>query len=156
MSDLDFMGDDFDPVKEAEEAGDGDFKPLPVGWYSGVITEAKIEDTKAGNGKMVGIRLDVEGPTHAGRVIFDRIIVAHPSEKAVAIGRARFGQLCVSAGFEKKPNDTKALLGKRIEFKLKIERSKEYGDSNRVQAYRKSSGTTEVADVSFDDDDIPF
>lgn len=153
MSDLDFMGNEFDPNEAAKNAGG--FDPLPRGWYYGRITEAEVQDTKAGNGKMVFVRLDIEGPKGAGRVVFDRMLVQHPSEEAVEIGRGRFGALCVAAGFETKPNDTKELLGKTVGAKLGIEKSEEYGDRNTVDTYREHEGGADYAQ-SFDDDKVPF
>lgn len=159
-NDLDFLGDDFDPQAAADKGGDGDFTPLPPGWYYGRVTEIEVQDTKAGNGKMVYARIDIEGPSHAGRVVFDRMIVKHPSRDAVDIGQARFGNLCLAAGFEKKPSQTKALLGKVVGVKLKTEKSKEYGDKSVPVSYGAPK-TSNGADTSFNpdefnDDDIGF
>jgi hypothetical protein len=162
MSDLDFMGNDFDPKAAHDAGGGGDFDPLPPGWYYGRITEIEVQNTKAGNGKMVYARLDIEGPKLAGRVVFDRMVVAHPNPTAVEIGRARFGGLCLAAGFEKRPNDTKALLGKVVGVKVKTEKSKEYGDKSVPQDYRAHAAGAGAADpgaaaaAQFDDADIPF
>lgn len=153
MSDLDFMGNEFDPESASEAVGS--FEPLPSGWYYGKITEAEVQTTKAGDGKMVFVRLDIEGPKGAGRVVFDRMIVAHPNDKAVEIGQGRFGTLCLAAGFDRKPNDTKELLGKTVGARLTIEKSEEYGDRNNVQTYREHEGADQYAG-SFDDDEVPF
>jgi len=155
MSDLDFLGE-FDPKTEADKAGgDGDYSPLKPGDYQVRVTEADVQATKAGDGKYIYVRLDVEGPTGAGRVVFDRMIVLHPNPTAVEIGKGRFAQLCVAAGFEKKPGGTKALIGKAVTAKLKVEKSKQYGDRNAVQSFKAPSGDAGPA-VAFNDDDVPF
>lgn len=143
MGDLDFMTDE-QLQAAADKAGDGDFTPLPVGWYSARITEAEVKLTKAGNGKMVYLRLDVEGPTHAGRVVFDRMVVAHPNPDAVEIGQGRFRHCHQAAGFPSKPSNVAELLGKVVAFKAKTERSKEYGDKTVPSSY-KAQGTTAPA-----------
>lgn len=160
MSDLDFLGQDFNPQKAVVDGGGAgdDYSPLPPGWYHVTVSAAEVQDTKAGNGKMVFFRLDVTGPSHAGRVLFDRQVVAHPNPDAVRIGRARFGEACLAAGFDTKPSDTKAFIGRSFEVKVKTERSKQYGDQSRPVAYRASKGVAGVdgAGGYVADEDIPF
>lgn len=155
MNDLDFMGA-FSPSEAANNANSGgDYEPLAPGDYYGRITQAEVQDTKRGDGKMIFVRLDIEGPKGAGRVIFDRMLVVHPTPTAQEIGRARFGALCVACGFTAKPNDTRELIGQSVGVKLKIERSKEYGDRNSVVTFTKHEGA-QGPTAAFSDDDIPF
>jgi hypothetical protein len=160
-NDLDFMTE-FDPEQAVKDSGGGSYDPIPPGWYYGRVTQSEVQNTKAGTGKMVFVRLDIEGPQHAGRVLFDRMVVAHPNPDAAAIGRARFGSLCLACGFAKKPNDTKELLGKVCGFKVKTEKSKEFGDKSvpidfKPHGISGASGSTGAAGVAApDDDDIPF
>lgn len=176
---LGFMKDKVKDVKKvAEEAGDGDFAPLPRGWYRVMVTQADIVAPSSG-GAMAKLRLDVEGPSHVGRVVFDQIILAldnaewgpgddgelepkNGSATAEKIGRERFCQLAVSSGFEEIPDDTKLFVGKTVDVLLKIEKSKEYGEQNRVAAYRlpqdiatPTNGATGKS-ADFDDEDVPF
>ena len=161
MSDFDFMGDEFNPAIAAENNSDGDFAPLPKGTYRVRIVEADIEDMKSGNGKSLKLRMDVEGPSHAGRVVFERITLSHKtSEAAQQIGRALFGTLLLACGFDAKPNKISDLLGHVVDAKLKIEKSKDpkYDDKNRTVDFAKASGAMAPAagGGGFNDDDIPF
>jgi hypothetical protein len=161
MSDLSFLyGDGFDTDKAAEEAGGGgDFSPIPKGTYRVKVVQADTKPTKAGNGSMLKVRLDVLGPQHAGRVVFDDILVKHTSEDAQRIGRERFATLCRAAGIAN-PKDTSVLVGKEVDAFIKVETDAQYGDRNRVSFYSPAesgvsfSGSSSA--VAFTDDDVPF
>lgn len=159
MSDLNFLKGkvNITELAQGEQSLDGDYEPLKPGWYHGRITEAAVQETKAGTGKMVYCRIDIEGPTAAGRVVFDRMLVEHTSSKAEEIGRARFATLCMACGINEVPNETSVFLGQTVTAKLKIEKNKEYGDRNRVAGYKKHEGAESAAPVApFNDDDVPF
>ena len=157
MSNLGFI-QNFVPSDEAKNASGGEFLPIPKGNYIMRITQADVVDTKAGDGKMVKLRLDVEGPSNVGRVIFDQILVASTPAKqeAVDIGRAKFGALCEACGFtDAPPSDTSQLIGHVVEAYIKIEPAKNgYDARNGVGSYsRAAAGSGSDASV---DDDIPF
>ena len=162
MSDLSFLYENgFDTDKAAEEAGpSGDFSPIPKGTYRVKVVSAETNETKAGNGLMLKVRLDVAGPTNAGRVVFDDILIKHPSEKAQQIGQERLATLCRAAGL-KNTKDTGPLVGKEVDAFVKVESDEQYGDRNRVSFYSAAdagvqfSGSTGVVD-GFNDDDVPF
>ena len=155
------------------DEGDGDFAPMPAGWYRGKIEESDIKPTNAGTGKYVWLQIRIVGPTHANRVVFDQINVVNPSETAMQIGRRQLANLARAVGVPRF-DDTAQLHGKVLEVKLKINRSQEYGDKNQVAAYRAvndmledtsfSGGGTGSAQPqtqpqpsgSFSDDEIPF
>ena len=50
--------------------GNGDFAPLPDGWYTAVINKADLKPTKDASGKYIAIRYDIVAPSHQGRVVF--------------------------------------------------------------------------------------
>lgn len=156
--DLDFMEDEGD-LDDWEEEGGGGFDPLPDGWYDVRIHSAEVVETKNKKGKMVKLRYDVEGPTHAGRVVFDQMVVLHSeSSDAQRIGRGKFARICKSAGFKSKPKDTKLLVGKTLAVKLSTETSEYRGEkrtNNVSKDFKESSGVSSPPD-DYDDDDIPF
>lgn len=171
MSNLSFVNN-LNPSQVVENAPEPNYDVLPKGSYNAMIHSAEVVDTNAGNGKMVKIRLDITGHVDdgsgAGRVVFDQIILQHPSERAVEIGRERFSRLCVACGFETRaPSDTRELVGKAVECYLKVEKGgvnpktqEKYDDQNRVASYTKPSGsapgaTSAIPDFA-NDDDIPF
>jgi len=180
MSDLDFLNEDgFNASNAAEDASDGEYKPVPNGWYNVTIMSAEIAQTKAGNGTMIKTRLDISGPTHTGRVIFDQPLVkrsdaeyrqlqdgtkeaANKAATAQDIGRARFGQMCVAAGFPDKAPATHELVGKNFDVKLGIEKGSKkpdgtfYEDRNKCLAFRTAQTIVPDGQITAAGSDIPF
>jgi len=114
------------------------FDPLPAGTYSVVVHSTKLDATKSG-GTMLVLRLDVEGPTHQGRVLFARINVSNPSETAERIGREQLGDICRAIGLAR-VGDTDQLIGNSLTIKLDIEKSEQYGDKNQVKGFKPIAG----------------
>ena len=159
MSDFDFLPAGYNPKKAAEDAGGGD--TVPNGKYEVMIKAAEMKTTQAG-GLMVKLQLSITGPKYVRRVIFDQINVKHlTSAQAVEIGLAKFGSLCVAAGFQDSPpKSVTELIGRTLAVDVGIEKSEKYGDRNKVNNYLKGSGTqgapVALPDDSFNDDDVPF
>lgn len=168
-------GTSFNPTAQAEAAGDGEFKPIPPGPYPTRIIEATVKVTNAGDGKYINLRLDVAGNDYNGRVLWDMITVQkddakwniegeplNSSAKSVDIGKAKFGALCVAAGFPDRRPHLKELIGRVVTSKVKIEAARKVGDktyeaSNRVTAYEPYKHADKLPQgTQFDDDDIPF
>lgn len=119
--------------------GQGDFQPLPAGWYTATITDAEVKTTKAGTGQYIKCRYDITGPTHEGRVVFGNLNIRNPNPKAEEIGRQQLGDLMRAIGLAS-VTDTDQLIGGRCKIKLKVRQSEEYGDSNDVQAWKAAEG----------------
>lgn len=66
---------------------------LPPGKYVVKVAEAKVEDTKAGTGKVLKVRLS----SKAG-VIMDNLNLANPSAEATRIGLEQLKALLVNGG----------------------------------------------------------
>lgn len=131
-------------AEELPQGNDGDFQPLPAGWYSVTINDAEIRTTKAGNGQYIAVRYDVTGPTHQGRVVFGNINISNPNPKAEEIGHQQLGQLMRAIGLTQ-VSDTDQLIGGSLEIKLAIRKSDEYGDSNDVKAFKAIAGSSAPA-----------
>jgi hypothetical protein len=154
-NDFDFLDDDFDIAEQAKEADKGDFEPLPTNpWYLCRVIASELKESKNGTGKYVEVRLDVTGPTHAGRVLFDRIVVVHENERAVEIGRPRFAALCVAAGFAKRPSNAAELIGSNVAVKVKTEKA---SNGYEARSVPRAYALPDVAGAtSGNDDDVPF
>ncbi len=80
-----------------------DFDPIPPGWYTMIMTESEMKDTKLKDGQTEpGRRLActfevVDGP-HAGRKIFEGFNWKNANAEAVKISMAQFGALTRSCG----------------------------------------------------------
>lgn len=122
-------------------AGGGDFDPLPAGEYQVRISEAGIQTTKAGTGQYIKMRLDVIGPTHAGRVIWSNLNIRNPNPKAEEIGRQQLGAIMRAIGVPSL-TDTDQLVGGDLIVKVTIKESDgQYGASNEVKGYKALSGS---------------
>lgn len=128
------------PINVADlPEGQGEFQPLPAGWYTANITDAEVKDTKAGTGQYIKCRYDITGPSHEGRVVFGNLNIRNPNPKAEEIGRQQLGDLMRAIGLSS-VTDTDQLIGGRCQIKLKVRKSEEYGDSNDVQAWKAAEG----------------
>lgn len=118
-----------------ESTGDGEFKPLPAGWYSATINTAKLEPTKDGTGQKISVRFDITGPTHQGRVVYSNLNIKNKSEKAEEIGRAQLGSIMRAIGLTQVSN-TDQLVNGSLQIKLDIKTDEQYGTRNEVKGYK--------------------
>ncbi len=133
-----FLNETFD-VNELPQ-GNGNFDPLPPGWYHANITGAELKSTKAGNGQYIAVRYDITGPTHQGRVVFGNLNIKNPNPKAEEIGRQQLGEIMRAIGLAK-VTDTDQLIGGSLQIKLEIRQQEGYEPSNDVKGYKATSGS---------------
>lgn len=129
-----------------ESTGDGDFKPLPAGWYSAFINKAELKATKDGTGQYIAVRYDITGPTHQGRVVFGNLNIKNKSEKAEEIGRAQLGDIMRALGL-KQVTDTDQLIGGALQIKLDVKTDEQYGTRNEVKGYKAAEGAMPASAV---------
>lgn len=122
----------------------GNFEPLPAGWYTAMITQAELNTTIAGNGQYIKCRYDITGPSHQGRVVFGNLNIKNPNVKAEEIGRQQLGDIMRAIGLAKVV-DTDTLIGGQISIKLTIKQDDKYGASNEVKGFRSVSGSAAPA-----------
>ena len=134
-----FLNDTFNAA-DLPEGNNGDFTPLPAGWYTATIAGAELTPTKARTGEYIAVRYDVTGPTHQGRVVFGNLNIRNPSPKAEGIGRQQLGDIMRAIGLAS-VQDTDQHIGGNCQIKLKIRKSEEYGDSNKVSDWKAISGS---------------
>jgi hypothetical protein len=136
------------PINAADLPEDtgGDYSPLPPGEYQTTIKDAELKATNDGTGQYIKLRLDVTGPTHAGRVVFSNINIRNKSSAAEGIGRAQLGAIMKAIGLATL-QDTDQLIGGQLTVKLAIREArtdektgKTYEASNEVKAYKPIEG----------------
>lgn len=121
--------------------GNGNFEPLPAGWYSATITKAELSPTKDGTGEYIKLRYDITGPSHQGRVVFGNLNIKNKSAQAEEIGRQQLGDLMRAIGLAR-VTDTDELIGKSLQIKLDIKPADgKYEASNDVKGYKALSGS---------------
>lgn len=124
--------------------GEGEFMAIPAGDYNVTISEATLQDTKAGTGQYIKLRMDITGPTHEGRVLFSNLNIRNQSEKAEQIGLQQLGDVIRAIGLPS-IQDTDQLVGGNLTVKVKLKDDAEYGDANgkknEVSAYKAIKGS---------------
>ena len=138
-----FLNETFN-VNDLPQSEQGNFEPLPAGWYSVKITGAELKTTKSGTGQYISVRYDVTGPTHQGRVVFGMLNIRNQNPKAEEIGRQQLGELMRAIGLTS-VQDTDQLIGGALSIKLAIRQQEGYEPSNDVKAYKAIEGGNSFA-----------
>lgn len=107
------QGTDFhDPELESSDG----FAPIPNGTYAFEVVNAEVKTSNSGYQQIV-MQCKITGPTHAGRMVFERFITGHESrspsdtqQKAINIGKARLKQLCELNRLNRWPKDEREVL----------------------------------------------
>ena len=130
---------DMEYVADELPVGNGDFSPLPDGWYSATITKADLKATKTGGGQYIAIRYDITGPTHEGRIVFGNLNIKNASSVAEDIGRQQLGEIMRAVGLAKVV-DTDELLGASLLIKLATRKQEGYEPTNDIKAFKSLDG----------------
>lgn len=125
--------------------GNGNFDPLPEGWYTSTISFAELKKTKAGYGEYIAVKYTITGPTHQGRVVFGNLNIKSLSTKAEEIGRQQLREVMLAIGLPK-VRDTDQLIGGQLSIKLSV-RTGEYS-GNEVKGYKAISASGGMAPQS--------
>ena len=125
-------------VEQVQTTNENDFQPIPAGKYNMYIEEVSINETKAGTGKYLRIKLSVaEGQPYAGRIVWTYINFQNTNPVAERIGQQKLNQLLLSCGFQA-IQDTDELLNRVVLAQVVVrEASNGYGASNDVKAFYK-------------------
>lgn len=118
------------PEDAREPSFEGGFTPVPADWYDAVIKKADIRETKKG-GHMINVRYDITGPAYAGRIVFGRININHPTNpKVKEVGMSQLAT--IAAALKKRITDTDDLINGALRIKVIVSKSEEHGDQNDV------------------------
>lgn len=138
------------PFDATQVEPDAPYEPIPPGDYPVMVTDTSLDPTSKGDGIMLKLELQVlDGHALAGRKLFDRMLLKHPSEKAVEIARRKLSAVCHATGVMKL-NDSAELHGKSLLATVKVKPAQgEYGPSNEVSGYKPINGSqTSIAQPS--------
>ena len=124
----------------ADAPADSGNDPLPAGRYDVIVDNAELTPTKAGDGQMVKMTMTVQGPTHKGRKVWDRLNIENPNPKAVEIAQRRLAQIAKALG-KQGIGDTDELIGVKLNVTVKVrEAANGYEASNDVNGYGPAAG----------------
>jgi hypothetical protein len=143
-----------------EEGSPPAFEPIPKGSYVAVITDAKAGPLKSGKGQAVNLVWEIEGGEHAGRLIFDRVIVSHESTQAMKFGRQKLKDVATACGVTDSITDLSVLRNKPclIFVKIEVDEAGEYPPKNKIGWVKPIAKPTPKASggkAEFSDE-IPF
>ena len=132
----------FDATKIAPQ---GDRTPLPAGDYKVVIEKSEKKPTKKGTGHLLELVLKVVDGEHSGRMVWERLNIWNPNQKAAEIAAATLSAICHATGVMK-PNASEQLHNIPMIASVVVEERKDAkGEfSNKIKAYKRI-GTREVA-----------
>jgi len=144
----------------ATEEGTPAFEPLSPGNYVASIIDAKVGPLKSGKGQAVLLQWEVRDGANQGRLIFDRVIVAHESAEAMKFGRRKLKDIADACGVKDSITDLAVLLNKPCSIYVKIEQDDAggYPPKNRVGRVKPllvASAKTNDGKSAFNDQ-IPF
>lgn len=167
---------DFDPSEQ--EARNMDFEPLPSGRYLAQVTDSDIAPTKEGSGEMLKLTFEVLEAGFEGRKVFTNIVLTKKTGEVNATGRGILSSLCKSIGKVGMVKESEELHEKPVMIALTLKAaSGEYQAGNEVKGFYPApngvvklpsaprtqaapkagiAAVSQVSEVAFDDDDIPF
>ena len=117
-------------------SADSPYDVVPSGWYEVEIVDSKEKQTNSGNGSYIELTLEIMGPTHKGRKIWDRLNLDNPNPKAVEIAQRTLSQICNAVG-QLTVTDTTELHHKPMVAAVRVRpESEKYAASNEVKNYK--------------------
>ena len=125
-----------------QESG-GDFEVLPAGHYKMVIINDLLKDNRAGNGKILKLKLQVIDGPHKGVTIDDHINLTNPNKQCQEIGQGTLKKICRLSNVQYPPADTTGLYGKPMSVKVAVQSFKSNMTGNDLQS-NNVKGYTEV------------
>jgi hypothetical protein len=131
---------DLNGFKPEDYEGDDSFEPVPAGWYQAMIVDSEEKETKAGTGSYLQLTLEIVGPTHAGRKLWDRLNLNNPNSTAVEIAQRTLAGICRAVGVHA-PKQSEDLHDKLLCVRVK---HREYQGETReeVSGYKPVKGAS--------------
>ncbi len=121
-----------------EDLAPDDRDVIPKGRYTAIVSKAQWKNGRQPGARYVELEITLQGPSHAGRKVWDRLNLENPNPDAVSIARRSAAALCVAVGLGGFA-DPSELCDKMFEVNIGIEKDKtgQYPDKNRVASYVK-------------------
>ncbi len=160
---VDLRGYGLNTEEDLKDGERPDNSPVPSGEYTVAVVKSGSRTTSSG-GTSVWVQLKVQDGEQKGRTVLVSFNLVNQSQKAQAIAKRQFAELCCAVGV-KDPSSTEELFNLPFRVKLGLEPDGRGNYRNCVEDYfvhqhkgelvRKDRGGP--APTEFDDsDDIPF
>jgi len=131
--------------QEHEPDNGGEFELIPKGDYDAVIVASEIKETKAGNGHYLKLEVEILGPTHNGRKIWEQLNIDNPNKVAVEIANRQLRSICDAVGMGNQMiRDSEELHDRPLVVRIKHE-TYEGEQKNFVAGWKSSGGASAPA-----------
>lgn len=135
------LGQTFDPAQVPVDENRPDFELIPSSWQEAQVIESEVVDTKAGNGKMLNLTLEIIAGQYEKRKLWDRINIQNASAKAQEIGQRTLADLCEAAGVGA-INDSEVLHYKPMLVRVGTEKQEGFEAKNVIKRYKARGNVT--------------
>lgn len=128
------LGETFRPHDVPED--ERNFDVMPVGTYELQVIESDVVPTKAGDGEILNLTIEVVNGPCANRKIWERLNIRNPNAQAQSISLRAFADLCLAVG-KSEVNDSEELHFIPFRAQVGIEKDKtgQYPDKNKIKRY---------------------
>lgn len=113
-----------------------DFDVIPPGKYLALIETAEVKPTRAGNGHIIKLMMQILDGKYKGRKLFDNINIDNPNEQCVEIGMRTLSALGRALNLAV-ITDTAQLVGGIVVVHVKVQ-----NEQNNVRTYSESTPAT--------------
>ena len=114
----------------------GTFEAIPAGNYEIIITDSQLKPTKAGTGQYLELKIQILNGPYQNRILWDRLNINNPSEKAVEIARGTLSAICRAVGVMT-PKASAELHNKPLSCSVKLTRDQNDNPQSDVRGYKK-------------------
>lgn len=116
------------------------YDPIPVGDYTAIINGAEFKPNKAGTGTNLCLEIEVVGPTHQGRKIWEYLAVDNPNPDASRIAQEKLAKIIKALGKNAVQSELE-LMNQPLGIKVKIRPpANGYDASNEVKDFFPVNG----------------
>ena len=115
------------------------FDIIPAGEYDACIVASAIQPTAQGDGKYPEAGTADPQRRVPEQASFRRLNISTPSAKAQEIARGTLSAICRAVGVLT-PSDSSDLHNKPLRVKVVVKKSDEYGEQNKIKAYKPRNG----------------
>ena len=133
----DLTGTNLDPNVEENTGG---YIVIEPGNYVAVIVADRITDTKAKDGKILELKVQIAEGKYKGEIIKDGLNIVNKSAQAQAIAQGQLRRICSICGVTYPPANTNGIIGKPLKIKVINEpfisnKTGENLTSNKIKSY---------------------
>jgi hypothetical protein len=128
------LGGTFDPNEVPED--DRNFEPVPAGDYLCQVIDSDVVETKAGNGSILKLTIEIIDGQYANRKVFENLNIANQNAQAQSIAQRALADICLATNAGS-IRDSEELHFRPFVARLKIEPAKDgYEAKNKVSRYK--------------------